>query len=268
MGSPSRNVQYHPPRLSEDRLNLPQPHSPSLLTHCSGKSGMRPIRRAAMRQPRSREPFHGCSTAYLRQRRMKRWASAGLVRPMKARYCERRNTPLWRQTEGQPLGFAEAVRHGRNLQCLEQSRQGHVVEPLAARAREHERVPVAERPRRVEDLFGAARQRHPVLPLRLGPRRRDGPHVVLSVDLGPLGPAHLAGPSRREHEELERQLDDGGRPRRSHRLDHVGARHLGDGQLAEPGEGEAFHARQPVLAVLGVAPAGPHLRQGPPRRRR
>ena len=22
MGSPSRNVQYHPPRLSEDRLNL------------------------------------------------------------------------------------------------------------------------------------------------------------------------------------------------------------------------------------------------------
>ena len=44
MGSPSRNVQYHPPRLSEDRLNLPQPHSPSLPTHCSGKSGMRPVR--------------------------------------------------------------------------------------------------------------------------------------------------------------------------------------------------------------------------------
>ena len=43
MGSPSRNVQYHPPRLSEDRLNLPQPHSPSLPTHCSGKSGMRPM---------------------------------------------------------------------------------------------------------------------------------------------------------------------------------------------------------------------------------
>ena len=42
MGSPSRNVQYHPPRLSEDRLNPPQPHSPSLPTHCSGKSGMRP----------------------------------------------------------------------------------------------------------------------------------------------------------------------------------------------------------------------------------
>ena len=48
MGSPSRNVQYHPPRLSEDRLNLPQPHSPSLPTHCSGKSGMRPIRSSAI----------------------------------------------------------------------------------------------------------------------------------------------------------------------------------------------------------------------------
>ncbi len=47
MGSPSRNVQYHPPRLSEDRLNLPQPHSPSLPTHCSGKSGMRPIKQAS-----------------------------------------------------------------------------------------------------------------------------------------------------------------------------------------------------------------------------
>ena len=35
MRSPSRNVQYHPPRLSEDRLNLPQPHSPSLPTHCT-----------------------------------------------------------------------------------------------------------------------------------------------------------------------------------------------------------------------------------------
>ena len=43
MGIPSSNVQYHPPRLSENQLNLPQPHSPSLPTHCSGKSGMRPV---------------------------------------------------------------------------------------------------------------------------------------------------------------------------------------------------------------------------------
>ena len=30
------------PVCPKDRLNLPQPHSPSLPTHCSGKSGMRP----------------------------------------------------------------------------------------------------------------------------------------------------------------------------------------------------------------------------------
>ena len=54
MGSPSRNVQYHPPRLSEDRLNLPQPHSPSLPTHCSGKSGMRPCDQALRRTQRHR----------------------------------------------------------------------------------------------------------------------------------------------------------------------------------------------------------------------
>ena len=46
MGSPSRNVQYHPPRLSEDRLNLPQPHSPSLPTHCTA-----PGNRECARQP-------------------------------------------------------------------------------------------------------------------------------------------------------------------------------------------------------------------------
>ena len=55
MGSPSRNVQYHPPRLSEDRLNLPQPHSPSLPTHCSGKSGMRPSSPSKPRRPSAAE---------------------------------------------------------------------------------------------------------------------------------------------------------------------------------------------------------------------
>ncbi len=47
MGSPSRNVQYHPPRLSEDRLNLPQPHSPSLPTHCTAPGN----RECAREQP-------------------------------------------------------------------------------------------------------------------------------------------------------------------------------------------------------------------------
>ena len=52
MGSPSRNVQYHPPRLSEDRLNLPQPHSPSLPTHCTapGNRECAPLRRAPAAQ--------------------------------------------------------------------------------------------------------------------------------------------------------------------------------------------------------------------------
>ena len=61
MGSPSRNVQYHPPRLSEDRLNLPQPHSPSLPTHCSGKSGMRPFASEPTDTPERTES--GCASA-------------------------------------------------------------------------------------------------------------------------------------------------------------------------------------------------------------
>ncbi len=63
MGSPSRNVQYHPPRLSEDRLNLPQPHSPSLPTHCSGKSGMRP---AELRLRFGQRAEHGDRAACIR----------------------------------------------------------------------------------------------------------------------------------------------------------------------------------------------------------
>ena len=43
-------------------------------------------------------PALPCSTPWLRHRRTKRLASAGLVRPMKASYWERRNTPLCRQT--------------------------------------------------------------------------------------------------------------------------------------------------------------------------
>ena len=64
MGSPSRNVQYHPPRLSEDRLNLPQPHSPSLPTHCSGKSGMRPFRFDAL-AAYTRSPYISLSASEL-----------------------------------------------------------------------------------------------------------------------------------------------------------------------------------------------------------
>jgi len=57
-----------------------------------------------------------------------------------------------------------------------------------------------------------------------GELRRHGRHVVLGVDLGPRGPAHLAGARRGEHEKLDRQLHDGSSARRSHRLDH--SRHV------------------------------------------
>ena len=59
MGSPSRNVQYHPPRLSEDRLNLPQPHSPSLPTHCTAP-GNRECARSAQVAIRLRSRSRCC----------------------------------------------------------------------------------------------------------------------------------------------------------------------------------------------------------------
>ena len=64
------------------------------------------MRRSAIRQMRSREAFHGCPPAYLRHRRMKRWASTGLVRPMKARYWERRNTAAVQADKRQPFRLA------------------------------------------------------------------------------------------------------------------------------------------------------------------
>ena len=186
---------------------------------------------------------------------------------------------------------------------------------------------VAERSRRVEDLFGTPAQGNPVFPLGLRARGRDGPDVALRVDIGPLRPADLTGSRRREHEELEGELDHGRSTRRLHRadgrrhvakgpgphvldqillwprtgpmrshglsalrsiatahsitvlmrsrtrravrradmpdgpqrLDHVGARHLGDRQLANAREREPRHARHPILAVLRIAPTGLHL---------
>ena len=51
MGSPSRNVQYHPPRLSEDRLNLPQPHSPSFAYTLLREIGNAPVQQLLGRIP-------------------------------------------------------------------------------------------------------------------------------------------------------------------------------------------------------------------------
>ena len=82
MGSPSRNVQYHPPRLSEDRLNLPQPHSPSLPTHCTAPGNRECAQPRTLRErivaAFSNEgdvvldPFCGCGTTIEAASRLKR----------------------------------------------------------------------------------------------------------------------------------------------------------------------------------------------------
>ena len=51
-----------------------------------------------------------------------------------------------------PEAGSEAVRHGRDVQVLEQLRQERVPDAVAPAIREHERAAVRERPRRVEDL--------------------------------------------------------------------------------------------------------------------
>ena len=48
---------------------------------------------------------------------------------------------------------------------------------------------------------------------------RDGPHVVVRVDLGPPCTTHLAGPRRGEHQKLERELDAERRAGCPHRRD-------------------------------------------------
>ncbi len=110
-----------------------------------------------------------------------------------------------------------ALWNGRDPQPLQQPAQHLLFERLPPAVREHERAgAVAMRPRRVEDLDGAAAPRNAVLAVRLHPRCRDGPHVGLCVHLGPSRPAP---PCRRQHEKLERELDGLGRVRRPQRRD-------------------------------------------------
>ena len=110
--------------------------------------------------------------------------------------------------------------HGGDLVVLEHLGQRRHGDRPAAPHREHEATAVAESPRRVEDLQRPAAQRNAVLPLRLHPHGRHGPHAPGRVHLLPSGEPDLPRPSGREHERLERQLD-GGLPglRRSHGLD-------------------------------------------------
>ena len=82
-----------------------------------------------------------------------------------------------------PERRAEAMRNGREPVLLEQPAQTLVVKGLAAPGREHDPASAAERPRRGEDLQGAAAQRNPVLALHLHPRGRNRPHAAGKVDL-------------------------------------------------------------------------------------
>ena len=66
-----------------------------------------------------------------------------------------------------PKARPEAVRHGRDLQRLEQFRHRRTPGRLSDDARKHRRVAPNQRPRLIEDLHGAPAQRDPVLAIRL-----------------------------------------------------------------------------------------------------
>ena len=108
-----------------------------------------------------------------------------------------------------PKARAKTVGHGRDPVFLEHPAQLLLLELLADPIGKQERAgSLHERPCLVKNLQGPATQRHPVLPVRLHPPSRYGPHAVLPIDLGPLGPPYLASPRRRQHQELERQLEE------------------------------------------------------------
>ena len=92
-----------------------------------------------------------------------------------------------------PEARAKTVRHGRDPVFLEHPAQLLLLELLADPIRKQERTgSLHERPCLVKNLHGPTTQRHPVLPVRLHPLSRYGPHAILPIDLGPLGPAYLA----------------------------------------------------------------------------
>ena len=100
MGSPSRNVQYHPPRLSEDRLNLPQPHSPSfaytLLREIGNAPGPRPAERPHKApQPKGKPEEH-------RRTRTATRARSGPTREVHAATADRQE-----RTDGRHAGTTE-----------------------------------------------------------------------------------------------------------------------------------------------------------------
>ena len=151
-----------------------------------------------------------------------------------------------------PKARPEAVRHGPDLQRLEQFRHRHTPDRLSADARKHKRFPSCQRPRLIEDLQGTPAQRDPVLAIRLRARGRDGPDALVPVDLRPRRAADLAGARCRQHQELEGQFHDRARVRCPNGLDrgrHLAMRRRLHVPHAVPLRSE--HRAGPVAGVVG-----------------
>ena len=91
-----------------------------------------------------------------------------------------------------------------------------------------------------------------MLAISLRASRRDGPHPFVPVDLHPRGRTDLAGACRRQHQELERQLQHRPRVRRPHRSER--GRHFAMRQRPHVTHGVTLrteHRTDPVARVVG-----------------
>ena len=98
-----------------------------------------------------------------------------------------------------PEAGPKSVRHGPDLQRLEQVREPRHADGPSPQARKHARASaVQECPRLLKDFESATAQRGPVLAHRSRARGRDGPHGLVPADLRPTppdGPRRSALPS-------------------------------------------------------------------------
>ena len=173
MGSPSRNVQDHPPRLSEDRLNLPQPHSPSLPTHCTAPGN----RECALRDWQANRPH-----VPVRHRR-------SLVTQQVSQHVRADTRRRRIRHDSPPQVVQPNVRQSRQPRRRREVCAGGPIRQRPARIdREHVVIPIHPEPgahgrkRRVRKVV-----MHPPPGLRL--RQRHAP--ILEVDMLPANRAHF-----------------------------------------------------------------------------
>ena len=106
MGSPSRNVQYHPPRLSEDRLNLPQPHSPSFAYTLLREIGNAPI----VNRPKVRVRSWRVGAAARSRRSSRRCRTAVTTTPRLKRSQTPRVSKYWQRVLHTDSGITASIR--------------------------------------------------------------------------------------------------------------------------------------------------------------